>query len=118
MEVIARATVKDGKADKIYISSIGENYPAPEVDPVIVDRVDIINPGSGYDDGVVEDNLGNQYQVDTFNGSIIKVTPINTVDIVELPRIFLKNGSGAILISKTWKETTTGRSQTSYRCVV
>ena len=115
---VARATVKDGQVDKIYISSIGENYPAPEIDPVIVDRVDIINPGSGYDDGVVEDNLGNQYQVDTFNGAIIRVTPINTVDIVELPRIFLKNGSGAILIPKLGKRPPQEEVKQVIDCVV
>ena len=115
---IARATVKDGKVDKIYISSIGENYPAPEVDPVIVDRVDIINPGSGYDDGIVTDNLGNEYQVDTFNGSITKVTPINTVDIVELPRIFLKKGSGAILIPKLGKRPPQEEVKQVIDCVV
>ena len=115
---VARATVKDGQVDKIYISSIGENYPTPEIDPVIVDRVDIINPGSGYDDGVVEDNLGNQYQVDTFNGSIIRVTPINIVDIVELPRIFLKNGSGAILIPKLGKRPPQEEVKQVIDCVV
>ena len=115
---VARATVKDGKVDKIYISSIGENYPAPEVDPVVVDRVDIINPGSGYDNGVVEDNLGNQYQVDTFNGAIIKVTPINTVDIVELPRIFLTKGSGAILIPKLGKRPPQEEVKQVIDCVV
>ena len=88
------------------------------MDPVVVDRVDIINPGLGYDNGVVEDNLGNQYQVDTFNGAIIKVTPINTVDIVELPRIFLTKGSGAILIPKLGKRPPQEEVKQVIDCVV
>ena len=105
---IARATVKDGKIDKIYLSSIGENYPVEEVEPLIVIRVDIINPGSGFNDGdIVSDNLGNLYNADIFGGSIIRVTPINTVDVTELPRITITSvsGSGAILIPKLGKRS-------------
>lgn len=103
---IARATVKDGKIDKIYLSSVGENYPVEEVEPLIVIRVDIINPGSGFNDGdIVSDNLGNLYNADIVGGSIIRVTPINTVDVTELPRITITSvsGSGAILIPKLGK---------------
>ena len=60
---IARATVKDGRVDKIYLSSVGENYPVEEVFPLTVGRVDILNPGSGYENGdIVSDNLGNVYE--------------------------------------------------------
>ena len=103
---IARATVKDGKIDKIYITSVGENYPTEDIEPVIVEDVDIINPGSGYtNDDIVSDNLGNIYELNTFFGVITKVTPINTVDITELPRITITSvsGSGAILIPKLGK---------------
>lgn len=103
---IARATVKDGKVDKIYLSSVGENYPVEEVEPLVVIGVDIINPGSGFNDGdIVSDNLGNLYNADIVGGSIIRVTPINTVDITELPRITITSvsGSGAILIPKLGK---------------
>ena len=103
---IARATVKDGKIDKIYMSSIGENYPVEEVEPLVVTKVDIINPGSGFtDDDIVSDNLGNLYEADIVGGAIIRVTPINTVDITELPRITITSvsGSGAILIPKLGK---------------
>jgi len=103
---IARATVKDGKIDKIYMSSIGENYPVEEVEPLVVTKVDIINPGSGFtDDDIVSDNLGNLYEADIVGGAIIRVTPINTVDITELPKITITSvsGSGAILIPKLGK---------------
>ena len=103
---IARATVKDGKVDKIYLSSVGENYPVEEVEPLVVIGVDIINPGSGFNDGdIISDNLGNLYNADIVGGSIIRVTPINTVDITELPRITITSvsGSGAILIPKLGK---------------
>ena len=103
---IARATVKDGKIDKIYMSSVGENYPVEEVEPLVVTKVDVINPGSGFtDDDIVSDNLGNLYEADIVGGAIIRVTPINTVDITELPRITITSvsGSGAILIPKLGK---------------
>ena len=103
---IARATVKDGKIDKIYMSSVGENYPVEEVEPLVVTKVDIINPGSGFtDDDIVSDNLGNLYEADIVGGAIIRVTPINTVDITELPKITITSvsGSGAILIPKLGK---------------
>ena len=103
---IARATVKDGKIDKIYMSSVGENYPVEEVEPLVVTKVDVINPGSGFtDDDIISDNLGNLYEADIVGGAIIRVTPINTVDITELPRITITSvsGSGAILIPKLGK---------------
>ena len=103
---IARATVKDGKIDKIYMSSVGENYPVEEVEPLVVTKVDVINPGSGFtDDDIVSDNLGNLYEADIVGGAIIRVTPINTVDVTELPRITITSvsGSGAVLIPKLGK---------------
>ena len=103
---IARATVKDGKIDKIYMSSVGENYPVEEVEPLVVTKVDIVNPGSGFSsDDIISDNLGNVYNADIVGGAIIRVTPINTPDITELPRITVTSvsGSGAVLIPKLGK---------------
>ena len=100
---IARATVKDGKISKIYMSSVGENYPVQEIEPLVVTRVDVVNPGSGFsNDDIVSDNLGNQYELNIVGGAIVKVTPINTVDVTELPRITITSvtGSGAVLIPK------------------
>ena len=52
-----------GKIDKIYMSSVGENYPVEEVEPLVVTKVDVINPGSGFtNDDIVSDNLGNFYE--------------------------------------------------------
>jgi len=97
---IARATVKDGQIDTIYVVSEGENYPMDEEVPYIVDNVTIINPGNGYEeDDIVTDNLGNEYKADIYLGSIIKVTPINSKDITGFPEISVKTatGSGALL---------------------
>ena len=97
---IARATVKDGQVDTIYVVSEGENYPMDEEVPYIVDNVTIINPGTGYEeDDIVTDNLGNEYKADIYLGSIIKVTPINSKDITDFPEISVKTatGSGALL---------------------
>jgi len=97
---IARATVKDGKIDSIYVVSEGENYPVEDTTPPIVTDVIIINPGSGYDkDDKVVDDLGNEYDIKIYAGSIIKVTPINSKDITEIPilSVISKTGTGAIL---------------------
>ena len=97
---IARATVKDGKVDSIYVVSEGENYPVEDITPPIVTDVIIINPGSGYEeDDKVVDDLGNEYDTKIYAGSIIKVTPINSKDITEIPilSVISKTGTGAIL---------------------
>ena len=97
---IARATIKDGKVNEIYIVSQGLLYPISDDVPPIIDSVTIINPGFGYEEGdIVTDNLGNQYDTQISFGSIIKVTPINSKDITELPILTVNSstGSGAVL---------------------
>ena len=97
---IARATIKDGKVNEIYIVSEGLYYPISDDVPPIIDSVTIVNPGYGYEDGdTVTDNLGNEYDTQIAFGSIIKVTPINSKDIDELPILTVnsKTGSGAVL---------------------
>jgi len=97
---VGRATIKGGKIDTIYVVSEGENYPIDEVVPYVVESVSVINPGTGYEDGdTVIDNLGNEYEVDVYLGSIIKVTPINSNDISDIPvlEVISENGAGAIL---------------------
>ena len=97
---VARATVKNGQIDTIYVVSEGENYPVDEEIPYIVDSVSIIDPGSGYEeDDIITDNLGNEYRAEVFLGSIVKVTPINSKDITDIPVISVKTatGSGALL---------------------
>ena len=97
---VARATVKGGKIDTIYVVSVGENYPVDEVLPYVVESVNVIDPGSGYEDGdTVIDNQGNEYEVQVYLGSIIKVTPINSKDITGIPVLEIQSdtGSGALL---------------------
>ena len=124
---VARATIKDGKVDSIYIVSEGENYApgdlydnsdkttADEViksssDPdvlkskdYIIDKILIVNKGKNYnedDDNIVKDQFDNEYSVQIDNGSIINVEPINkTVTVNDLPEIQIDSdtGSGAIL---------------------
>ena len=97
---IARATIQNGQVNNIYVVSEGENYPVDEVTPYTVSDVTVIDPGSGYEDGdTVTDDLGNTYEPQIFQGSIIKVTPINIKDITDIPRLTVQSntGSGAIL---------------------
>lgn len=97
---VGRATIKQGKIDTIYVVSVGEGYPVDEVVPYIVDSVSVLDPGSGYQDGdTVIDNLGNEYDVNIQFGSIVKVTPINSKDITDIPKleVISNTGSGAIL---------------------
>jgi hypothetical protein len=124
---VARAIIKDGKVDSIYIVSEGENYAlgdlsdnankttADEViksstDPDLlkskdytIDKILILNPGKNYEedvDDVVKDQFDNEYSVQIDNGSIISVEPINkTVTVNDLPIIQIDSdtGSGAIL---------------------
>ena len=123
---VARATIKDGKVDSIYIVSEGENYApgdlydnsdkttADEViksssDPDVlkskdytIDKILIVNKGKNYneDDNIVKDQFDNEYSVQIDNGSVISVEPINKIVTVnDLPVIEIDSdtGSGAIL---------------------
>ena len=110
---VARAIIKDGKVDSIYIVSEGENYapgdlsdnaePPGLLEPKVytIDKILIIIPGTGYVVGdVVKDQFGNEYSIQIDNGSIISVEPINkTVTVNDLPIIQIDSdtGSGAIL---------------------
>ena len=94
---IARATVKDGKVDRIYIVSEGENYPVGDQGEVVVTDVTVINPGSGYKDGdKVIDNIGNEYDVTIRNGFILKVKPLTQLAVDDFPVLEATGGSGAL----------------------
>ena len=100
---VARATIKDGKVNEIYLVSEGENYPIEDGTPPIISDVTIINPGSGYEeDDTVIDDFGNKYDVKISFGSIVKVTPINSQDITDIPTLTVvsSTGTGAILKAK------------------
>ena len=97
---VARATVKDGKVNEIYVVSEGEFYPIEDGTPPIISDVTIINPGSGYEKGdTVTDDFDNEYDVKISSGAIVKVTPINSKDITDIPTLTVKSttGSGALL---------------------
>ena len=91
----ARAIIKDGKVDSIYIVSEGENYPVGDQSELSVVDVNIINPGSGYTDGdTVTDNIGNQYGVTIQGGAIVKVKPLTTIAVNEVVELTINSSSG------------------------
>ena len=93
----------------IYVVSEGENYPIKDTDdeePVVIDRVTIVNPGFDYSkDDVVTDDDGNEYTTYVDNmGRIVNVIPpsaatVNVKEISKLPelKIDTRTGYGAIL---------------------
>ena len=91
----ARATIKDGKVDNIYIVSEGENYPVGDQPELSITDINIINPGSGYTDGdIVTDNIGNQYDVTIQGGAIVKVKPISTIAVDGVVELSINSSSG------------------------
>lgn len=117
---VARATIRDGQVDRIYVVSEGENYPATESDPYVVTSVNIINPGYGYEDGdMVVDNLGNEYDVQIQSGSIIKVTPINRKDITDMPvlKVLTSTGTDALLYANLGDRIDDGEVKRVVDCV-
>ena len=98
----ARATVKDGKIDTIYIVSEGENYPVADQSELAITDVTIINPGNNYVDGdSVTDNFGNEYNVTIQNGAITKVKPITTIAVDAVPELVVNSSTGvdALLVA-------------------
>ena len=96
---VARTTIKDGKIDKIYIVTEGENYPVGEQGEQVIESVNVLFPGSGYEDGdKVIDNFGNEYDVKIDRGFIVKVTPLTQIAVDDIPELSTEGaGSGAIL---------------------
>ena len=91
----ARATIKDGKVNNIYIVSEGENYPVGDQPELSITDINIINPGSGYTDGdIVTDNIGNQYDVTIQGGAIVKVKPISTIAVDGVVELSINSSSG------------------------
>ena len=98
---VARATIKDGKVNEIYMVSIGELYPIKDGTPPIISDVTIINPGNGYEDGdTVTDDFDNEYDVKISSGAIIKVTPINSKDITDIPILTVVSTTGSCALLK------------------
>ena len=91
----ARAIIKDGKVDSIYIVSEGENYPVGDQSELAITDINIINPGSGYTDGdTVTDNVGNQYDVTIQGGAIVKVKPLTTIAVDGVVELNINSSSG------------------------
>ena len=91
----ARAIIKDGKVDSIYIVSEGENYPVGDQPELAITDINIINPGSGYTDGdTVTDNVGNQYDVTIQGGAIVKVKPLTTIAVDGVVELNINSSSG------------------------
>ena len=81
-----RATIKDGKVDRIYIVQPGENYPSYGEELFVVDSVEVVNGGSGYAPGIVEDQYGGQYEIITDeDGVVTDVLPINIIQVPSTP---------------------------------
>ena len=91
----ARATIKDGKVNNIYIVTEGENYPVSDQPEVVITDINIINPGQNYDDGdTVTDNIGNEYDVTVQNGAIIKVRPLTNIAVEETVQLSINTSTG------------------------
>jgi len=91
----ARSILKDGKVVKIYMVSIGENYPVSDQSEVVIVNVNIINPGRNYQDGdSVTDNFGNEYDITIQNGAITKVKPLTSIAVDELPELTINSSTG------------------------
>lgn len=89
---------QDGGVESIYIVSEGENYSVGDISEYSILNVIIQNPGSGYEDVEVIDDLGNSYDVQLDNGRIYKVTPLNNVvDSLPVLTVSSNTGTGAIL---------------------
>ena len=92
----ARATVKDGKINSIYIVTEGENYPVADQPELVVTNVIIVDPGDGYVDGdTVTDNFGNDYDVKIQNGAITKVTPLTSIAVDAVPNLVPNTSTGS-----------------------
>ena len=93
----ARAVIKDGKVERIYIVLPGENYPSFGEDLLVVDSVQVVDGGSGYTPGIVTDEFGGQYEIITDeNGTVTDVLPINIVQVPTLPTISVEKISPPI----------------------
>ena len=84
----AQAVIKDGKVSRIYIVQPGVDYPAEGEDLFVVDTVEVVAGGEGYDPGIVEDQYGGEYEIITDeNGRVTDVLPINIVQVPDIPTL-------------------------------
>ena len=85
---VPKAVVKDKKVVAIYLINTGNGYPTSE-DPIfIVDGVEIVDGGIGYEPGIIDDDFDNGYEVITDeNGTITDVKPQDTNAVTDIPRL-------------------------------
>ena len=117
---IARATVKDGKINSIYIVSEGENYPVADQPELVINTVNIINTGENYMDGdTVTDNFGNNYNVTIQNGAITKVKPLTQIAVDAVPelRVGSSTGQGALLFANIGGRSDDGEVKQVIDCI-
>jgi len=98
---VARALIKDGQVDSIYMVSTGENYPLGDVIEYGITGVIVQAPGYDYSpNDTAVDNLGNTYKLNIEDGSIVSAVPLlNNIKVSGNPAITIvsETGSGAIL---------------------
>jgi len=96
---VARALInQNGEVESIYMVSEGENYSVGNLAEFSVLRVLVEEGGSGYEDAIITDNFGNEYDYQIIEGRISQVTPLNNiVDSLPILTVTSDTGFGAIL---------------------
>jgi len=97
-----RAVLNDaGEVTAIYMTSSGEGYPVVQnQDPYGVVDVEIPTAGLNYSSGdTATDNFGNTYSLTIDNGRILSATPLNILEVTDIPIITVNSetGFGAVL---------------------
>lgn len=97
-----RAVLNDaGEVTAIYMTSSGEGYPVVQnQDPYGVVDVTIPTAGLNYSSGdTASDNFGNTYSLTIDNGRILSATPLNILEVTDIPVITVNSetGFGAVL---------------------
>ena len=122
---IGRSVINEnGEVTSIYFVSEGENYPVEEPPPeeinaeYIIGDVLVLEPGEDYtNDDIITDNFGNPYTINTIDGRINTVTPINSnlesPKITDPPIFTIKSeiGRGAILKGNLKKKPITPQGE-------
>ena len=84
----AQAVIKDGKVNRIYIVQPGVDYPASGEELFVVDSVEVVSGGDGYEPGIVQDEFGGEYEIITDeNGEVTDVLPVNIVQVPVIPTL-------------------------------
>lgn len=122
---VGRSVINEnGEVTSIYFVSEGENYPVEEPLPeeinaeYIIGDVLVLEPGEDYtNEDIITDNFGNPYTINTIDGRINTVTPINSSiespKITDPPVFTIKSeiGRGAILKGNLKKKPITPQGE-------